>query len=116
MKSARLRVREQDIGVQVSITETARERMRGLLGRAALGSGEALLLERCGSVHTFGMRFAIDIVFLDRRHCVVAIHHDVPRRRMSFSLRATHTLEMPAGSARQHGLAIGDLLVFEAIS
>lgn len=116
MKSARLRVRGHDMGVDVSITETARERMRGLLGRSALGSGEALLLDRCGSVHTFGMRFAIDVVFLDRRHCIVAIHHVVPRRRVLFSPRATHTLEMPASSARQCGLTVGDTLVFEATS
>ncbi len=116
MKRARLHVRGHDIGVEVSITETARERMRGLLGRAALASGEALLLDRGGSVHTFGMRFAIDVLFLDRRQRVVAIHHDVPRRRMLFSLRATHTLEMPAHSARRHGLAVGDSLVFEATS
>jgi uncharacterized membrane protein (UPF0127 family) len=114
VKPARLHVRGYDIGVQVSITETTRERMRGLLGRDALQSGEALLLNRCGSVHTFGMRFAIDVLFLDRHQRVVAIHHDVPRHRMLFSLRATHALEMPAGEARQHGLAIGEPLVFEA--
>jgi uncharacterized membrane protein (UPF0127 family) len=116
VKSARLLVRGRDIGIEVSITETAGERMRGLLGRAALASGEALLLNRCGSVHTFGMRFAIDVVFLDRQQRVVAIHHCVPKRRMVFSLRASHILEMSADSARRHGLAIGDPLVFEATS
>lgn len=116
MKSARLYLRGCDIGVDVSITESARERMRGLLGRDALGSGEALLLKRCGSVHTFGMRFAIDVLFLDRHQRVVAIRHGVARRRMSFSLRAADTLEMAAGAARLHGLAIGDSLVFEANS
>ena len=116
MKPARLHVRGRDLGVAVSITQTARERMRGLLGRDHLAPGEALLLERCGSVHTFGMRFAIDVVFLDRHRRIVAIHHDVPRRRMLFSLRATQTLEMPASGARQHGLSVGDPLVFEAAS
>lgn len=116
MKPARLLVRGHETGISVSITETARERMRGLLGRDHLPSGEALLLDRCGSVHTFGMRFAIDVVFLDRRQRVVAVHHDVPRRRMLFDLRATRTLEMPASGARQHGLAVGDSLVFEVAS
>lgn len=116
MKPARLHVRGCDIGVDVSITETAQERMRGLLGHDSLASGEALLLRRCGSVHTFGMRFAIDVLFLDRRQRVVAIHHNVPRRRMVFSLRAAHTLEMAACAARLHGLAVGDSLVFEATS
>lgn len=116
MTPARLYVRGHDTGVAVSITQTARERLRGLLGRDQLAPGEALLLERCGSVHTFGMRFAIDVVFLDRHRRVVAIHREVPRRRMLFNLRATQTLEMPASGARQHGLAVGDPLVFEALS
>jgi uncharacterized membrane protein (UPF0127 family) len=116
VKPARLHVRGRDTGVAVSITETARERLRGLLGRDRLAPGEALLLERCGSVHTFGMRFAIDVVFLDRQRRVVAIHRAVPRRRMLFNFRANQTLEMPADGARQHGLSVGDPLVFEAAS
>jgi uncharacterized membrane protein (UPF0127 family) len=114
VKRSRLQIDGHDTGVAVSITQTARERMRGLLGRDGLASGEALLLEHCGSVHTFGMRFAIDVVFIDRRWRVVAIHHDVPARRMLLNLRAAHTLEMPASGAREQGLSVGDPLVFEA--
>ncbi|QQC66723.1 DUF192 domain-containing protein [Paraburkholderia ginsengisoli] len=116
MKIARLHVRGRDTGVAVSITETARERLRGLLDHERLAPDAALLLERCASVHTFGMRFAIDVVFLDRHRRIVAIHRDVPRRRMLFNLRASRTLEMPADGARRHGLSIGDPLVFEAAS
>jgi uncharacterized membrane protein (UPF0127 family) len=115
VKLARLYVRGDDLGVAVSITETVRERMSGLLGRDHLPSGEALLLRRCGSVHTFGMRFSIDVVFLDRFERIVAIHHNVSKRRMLFNLRAAQTLEMPAGAARDRGLAIGDQPVFEAL-
>ncbi|NKJ50364.1 hypothetical protein CIC12_27305 [Burkholderia sp. SG-MS1] len=116
MKTARLHIRGRDSGVEVSITETARERLRGLLTRERLAPGEALLLERCASVHTFGMRFAIDVVFVDRNRRVVAIHREVPRCRVLFDLRAALTLEMPAGGASQHGLSVGDPLVFEAVS
>ncbi|WP_345815559.1 DUF192 domain-containing protein [Paraburkholderia sp. PREW-6R] len=116
MKVARLYAEGRDTTVQVSVTQTAGERMRGLLGRDDLASGEALLLTRCGSVHTFGMRFSIDVVFLDRRQQIVAIHYAVPKHRIVFSLRATETLEMPAYSARTHGLAVGDQLVFEVLS
>jgi uncharacterized protein len=115
VKLARLHVRGDDLGVKVSITETVQERLRGLLGRDHLPSGEALLLKRCGSVHTFGMRFAIDVVFLDRCERTVAIHHNVRKRRMLFNLRAAQTLEMPAGAARDWGLVVGDQLVFEAL-
>lgn len=114
MKSTRLHVSGRDIGVLVSITETTRERMRGLLGRDGLPHGEALLLKHCRSIHTFGMRFAIDVLFLDRHQRIVAIHHDVPRRRMLLNLRAMQTLEMTAGVARQHELHVGAPLAFEA--
>lgn len=111
----RLHVRGRDLGINVSITETTRERMRGLLDHDHLPHDEALLLKRCGSVHTFGMRFAIDVLFLDRHQRIVAIRPDVPKRRMLLNLRATQTLEMAAGMARLHGLARGDTLDFEAI-
>jgi uncharacterized membrane protein (UPF0127 family) len=112
MKFVSFSVNERPRGVNVSITETARERMRGLLGRDGLPGNEALLLKRCWSVHTFGMRFAIDVLFLDSHGRVVGIHHEVPRRRMLANLRATQTLEMAAGAAREHGLALGDQLAF----
>jgi uncharacterized protein len=115
VKRARLYVGEDATGLLVSITETARERRRGLLGRDHLPSGEALLLKRCGSVHTFGMRFAIDVVLLDRNERVIAIHRNIPRRRVVVSLLAAQTLEMSAGAACQFGLSIGDRLVFEAL-
>jgi uncharacterized membrane protein (UPF0127 family) len=116
VRQARLYVRADATDITVSITETARERMRGLLGRDHLPRDEALLLEHCGSVHTFGMRFAIDVVLLDRRERVIAIHRNVPRRRMVLSLRATQALEMRAGTAHLLGLSVGDPLVFEALT
>jgi Uncharacterized conserved protein len=115
VKLTQLHVRGHDIGVKASITETTRERMRGLLDHDHLPHDEALLLKRCGSVHTFGMRFAIDVIFLDRHQRIVAIRHNVARRRMLFSFRATQTLEMSAGMARMHGFALGDTLDFEVI-
>lgn len=114
MKFVSFSVNECPVDVRVSITETTRERMRGLLGRDGLPSDEALLLKRCWSVHTFGMRFAIDVLFLDSNGHVVGIHHQVPRRRMLLNLRAKQTLEMAAGSARAHGIALGDQLAFGA--
>lgn len=116
MKLTRLFVTGQDTGIKVSVTETTHERMRGLLGRDHLPWDEALLLKRCWSVHTFGMGFAIDVLFLDRHQRVVAIHRDVPKRRMLLNLRATQTLEMPAGSARRHQLSVGISLDLKASS
>ena len=50
----------------VEVAATTLQRMRGLLGRRVLPIGHGLLIEACGSVHTVGMRFPIDVIFLDR--------------------------------------------------
>lgn len=116
MKLTRLHVCGQNTGIKVFVTETAHERMRGLLGRDHMPPDQALLLKRCRSIHTFGMGFAIDVLFLDRHARIAAIHHDVPKRRMLLNLRAIQTLEMSSGAARLHGLSVGDSLAFEVTS
>jgi uncharacterized membrane protein (UPF0127 family) len=69
------------------------------LGLAHLDRGEVgpgLLIPRCSSVHTFGMRFALDLCFLDGCE-VVAVRLAVPPRRFAFCRRASAVLELPAG-------------------
>jgi hypothetical protein len=115
MTLTRLKVSGLYTGITVSIADTEMERMRGLLGRACLSSMEALLLCPCRSIHTFGMAFAIDVLFLDQHDCVIAVHHNVSTRRVLFNLRATRTLEMAAGAAYHQAICVGDRLNFEAI-
>ena len=75
------------------------ERMRGLLGRDSLPVGEVYAFPRCNAVHTLGMRFPIDIVFLDRDGRVLSVHAGVPPGRwmVSGGRRAKTTLEAAAG-------------------
>jgi uncharacterized protein len=81
----------------VDVPETGRERARGLMGRDALAPLQGLLLRRCRSIHTFGMRFAIDAVLLDRGDRVLAIVPMPPRRVLLPRRRARHILEVAAG-------------------
>ena len=90
-------------------------RMRGLLGRKELPSGEGILLKPSGSVHTFFMRFPIDVVFLDRELRVVAIAPDVPPWRMRGARGAKGVVELAAGEASRRGLIEGQTLVAHAI-
>lgn len=74
------------------------ERMRGLLGRNGLPEGEVYLFPHCNAVHTFGMRFAIDIAFLDRNGNVLSLRENVRPWRMVFGGRkAVSTVEAQAG-------------------
>jgi uncharacterized membrane protein (UPF0127 family) len=78
---------------------TWKDRLIGLLGRASLDTGEALWL-RANGVHTFGMRFPIDIVVLDREGRVLRIAGRVPPNRIVWPARGGHaTIELPAGTA-----------------
>ncbi|GAB3028397.1 hypothetical protein GCM10027285_08340 [Oleiagrimonas citrea] len=74
-------------------------RMRGLLGRPALldRARQALWLTPCGSVHTVGMRYPLDIVFLDRDGCVLAMHEHLRPGRFRGCRGARHTVELAPG-------------------
>lgn len=94
--------------------ERLSDRLRGLLGRRSLGPGAALMIERCGSVHTVGMRFALDLVFLNRAWRVVKVIRNVrPGRLMVWGgWRARRVVESEAGCLAVGGLRIGDELVW----
>ena len=91
----------------------SKTRNRGLLGRDQLADGRALIIAPSNSVHTFGMRFAIDLIYAARDGRVVKIRAAVPRSRLSFALRAFAVIEMAAGSAERVGLRAGDRLVLQ---
>jgi hypothetical protein len=72
--------------------------MVGLLNRSALAQGEGLLLDRCYGIHTFGMRFAIDVLFLDKNLCVIRTVRALPPFRTCVVRKAVYVLELPAGT------------------
>jgi uncharacterized membrane protein (UPF0127 family) len=92
------------------VADQALPRMRGLLGRRSLPSGEGLLLQPAPSIHTAFMRFAIDVVFLDRDLRVVKVVEALPPWRAASARRARSTLELAAGEASARGIRTGDTL------
>ncbi|MEQ8659915.1 MAG: DUF192 domain-containing protein [Gammaproteobacteria bacterium] len=93
-------------------TTNAWERLRGLLGRPPLGHDEGLLIEPCGSIHTFLMRYPIDVVYLNRRLHVLAVVEALPAWRVSMCFGAALTLELAAGAAARAGIAAGHELAW----
>ena len=85
----------------VWIAETRRERARGLLGRSGLEPDEGLLLEHTRSVHTFGMRFSIDAVLLDRDDRVIGVVRLSPNRVLLPRPHVRAVLEVAAGQGRR---------------
>lgn len=85
-------------------------RRRGLLGREGLPEGAALVIAPSNAVHTFAMRFSIDVVFVRRSGDVVKVRAAMPRGRMSAAWTAFAVIELPAGAAARAGVRPGDRL------
>jgi uncharacterized protein len=85
-------------------------RMRGLLGKRGLDSGEGLLIRPAPSIHTFFMRFPIDVVFLSRQGEVLKVAERVPPWRARSCRHSYAVLELAAGEAGRRGIAVGDRL------
>lgn len=82
--------------------------MVGLLNRNRLNEGEGLLIDRCYGIHTFGMRFSIDVLFLDQNLKVIRVVPSLPPFRTCVVKKAVYVLELPAGTADKTQTVAGD--------
>lgn len=84
-------------------------RLKGLLGKPIFVDGEGLWMARCRAIHTFGMRFPIDVVFLDRESIVKMVVKSVlPCRSFVSCLSAESVIELPEGTIERAQVQIGD--------
>jgi len=100
------------LATSLEVADTGPKRNRGLLGREGLTPGGGLWISPCESVHTFFMKFPIDLVYLDRKHRVRKVRQAVPPWRLSACLTAHSILELPAGTIRETQTEPGDELEF----
>ena len=104
--------RQTILAARVEVADHGAKRSKGLLGRACLMPGEGLWIVPCEAVHTFCMRFAIDLVYIDRHKRVMKVRSDVMPWRMSACLSAYSVIELAAGTVRETRTQAGDLLDF----
>jgi len=95
---------------RLEVARSSAKRSKGLLGRKGLSSGEGLWIVPCESVHTFGMQFPIDLIYVDRKHRIRKLRSNVPSWRISACLSAHSVLELPAGTIRSTQCMTGDQL------
>jgi uncharacterized protein len=95
---------------QVRVADTFFSRLKGLLGSNGLPDGEALVIRPCNSVHTFGMRYPIDVIFADAQHRVVKTVADMGPGRVAFCRKGCYTVELTAGVLAKDRTAAGDVL------
>lgn len=96
--------------VDLMVANTVFERMRGLLAREALRKQQGMLLQACRLIHTCGMRYPIDVVYLSRDGVVVKVTSALVPCRADGHWRAHSVLEMAAGEASRCGIRPGTVL------
>ena len=105
--------RQKVLAENVVIADTTCRRMKGLLGRRSLLPTEALLIKPCNQVHTFFMRFPIDILFVNKENRVIkAVSSLKPFRITPLYFSASFALELPAGSIQSSSTQVEDILSF----
>ena len=116
-KSLQILVRNQTrntvLADSADVADSSAKRRTGLLKHDRLAPGQGLWIVPCESVHSFFMKFPIDLVYLDRKHKVRKIRHNMAPWRMSICLSAHSILELPAGVLAATGTQAGDQLAIE---
>lgn len=94
--------------VEFALSRSARR--RGLLGRDSLADGHGMLIAPCSSIHTWFMRFPIDVIFVTRAGRIVKLCRQVVPWRLVFGWGAYATVELPSGALDRSGVSVGDRL------
>lgn len=113
--TVRNQTRKTSLGDRIGIASSASQRRTGLLKHSTLNEGEGLWIVPCEAVHTFAMRFPLDLVYLDRKKRVKKTRSHVVPGRFSGCLTAHSVLELPAGTIAGSGTCAGDLLAFDPV-
>jgi uncharacterized protein len=106
--------REVVLAHRVEVADNGATRRKGLLGRHSLPAGEGLWIVPCESVHTFGMKFSIDLVYVDRNKKVKKVRSSVPPWRLSACLSAHSVIELASGTIHITQTSPGDKLEFSS--
>jgi uncharacterized membrane protein (UPF0127 family) len=105
--------RATTVGTRITIADTFLTRLIGLAGRRRLDAGCGLLIRPSSGIHTFGMRFSIDVVALNKRLQVLKVWHRLaPFRVTGIHLKTHSVLELPPGQIRNCRIEVGDQMEF----
>lgn len=107
------RTRSTLLGLRIELAATWWTRLRGFLGRQEPAPGEGMLLMPCDAIHTFGMSFPLDVLFLDERGKVLEAIRSLRPWKWTRRVRgARYALELPAGTIELSGTRVGDELTW----
>ncbi len=102
------------LGTKIKIAGNFWKRFQGLIGSAALKEGEGLLIPFCQGVHTFGMKYAIDVIYLGTDGEVVSMVEGMrPQMFGPINFLSKNVLELPVGTIRQSCTELADVVSLE---
>ena len=99
--------------LEVSMTESWRERSQGLLTLPELEKHQGLWITPCNSVHTIGMSYSLDLIYLNRAYLIVKCVQQCLPRRISMCWSAKSVLEVPAGTIHRLNLSCGMQMLWQ---
>jgi uncharacterized membrane protein (UPF0127 family) len=103
----------KELARKLIVAATVFSRAKGLLGREALLEGEGLLITPCKGIHTFFMKFPIDVLFLDKNNRIIETVENIPPHRMTrVLLLAASAIELPAGTVSASESDVGNEVAF----
>ena len=103
--------RDSVLAERAAVAETPSSRLRGLIGTESLPDGQGLVIIPCRHIHTFGMKYPIDVAFVDATWTVRRVVRELKPGRLSpLVLKGRAALELPAGKMEETGTERGDIL------
>ena len=98
------------IASDAGFANTFLTRLKGLLGTKKLDNGKGLVIRPCNSIHTFGMKYAIDVLFLDKHDSIVKTIKEMPAGKFSLCSSSCYVIELPPGTIEATGTVVGDMV------
>lgn len=101
---------------RAKVAASFKDRLKGLIGKKSIASDEALFFNKCSSVHMFGMRFPIDVIYLNHQLEIIKIENMLSPWSFSSFSKATSLVEVRAGQCQKLGLKVGDRLTLKEVN
>jgi len=116
MRWYRVIIEDTIIAYNIKIADSFFKRLMGLLNRDKLESDEGLLLKKCKQIHTFGMKFNIDAIFLNKEGEIVYIEFNMGAGKISKCIKnSCQVLELRAGTADKFNIRLHDVVKFDTL-
>ncbi len=113
MKCKEIKVEGYVLATEVYVADSFLKRAKGLLGKSAISANNAMVIIPCNAIHTFFMRFNIDVIFISDENKIISLHKTVKPWKVLRQLSAKYVVELPDNTINNAGLKEGQLLEFK---